>query len=110
MTMKIKDENDYLGLLIKNMRSDKYVDYSKIFPYLDEFNIISFNNSLQSKGWIYTTHNEGLYLTTVGINNYISLKDHICNFLIFLLKFVMSFLSGILSGVAIAFFVFKLGL
>lgn len=37
--MKIKNENDYLGLLIKNMNKDNYVDYGKILPFVNENNI-----------------------------------------------------------------------
>lgn len=55
--MKIKNENDYLGLLIKNMSKKNYVDYGKILPFVNENDIVAFNESLKEKRWIYILHN-----------------------------------------------------
>lgn len=103
--MKIKTENDYLGLLIKNMDDNFYVDYSKIIPYIKDYDILAFNHYLLDKHWIRITHNEGLYLSQIGINNYISWKDRVISWLISSLKFFVSYTLGIFSGVAVAYFV-----
>ena len=99
--MKIKNENDYLGLLIKNMNKDNYVDYGKILPFVNENNIVAFNESLKEKRWIYILHNEGVYLTIIGINNYVSWKSRVISWLISLLKFAVSYTLGIVSGIII---------
>lgn len=108
--MKIKNENDYLGLLIKNMNKKNYVDYGKILPYIDDRNIIAFNHIFEEKVWIRDVDNEGFYLTTVGINNYVSWKDRIISWLIAFLQFAVSYTLGILSGVLVAYFIVRLGL
>ena len=112
--MKIKNENDYLGLLIKNMNKDNYVDYGRILPFVNENNIVAFNESLKEKRWIYILHNEGVYLTIIGINNYVSWKIRVISWLISLLKFAVSYtlgiVSGIIIGLAIPFLIAKFGL
>lgn len=112
--MKIKNENDYLGLLIKNMNTENYVDYGKILPFVNENNIIAFNETLKEKRWIYILHNEGLYLTILGINNYVSWKKRALSWFISLLKFAVSYtlgiISGIIIGLAIPFLMSKIGL
>lgn len=108
--MKIKNENDYLGLLIKHMNKENYVDYGKILPYIDDRNIVAFNHLFEEKVWIRDVDNEGFYLTTVGINNYVSWKDRIISWLIAFLQFAVSYTLGILSGVLVAYFIVRLGL
>lgn len=112
--MKIKNENDYLGLLIKHMNKENYVDYGKILPFVNENNIIAFNETLKEKRWIYILHNEGLYLTILGINNYVSWKKRALSWFISLLKFAVSYtlgiISGIIIGLAIPFLMSKIGL
>lgn len=108
--MKIKNENDYLGLLIKHMNKKHYVDYGKILPFIDDRNIVAFNHVLESKNWIRDVDNEGFYLTIVGINNYVSSKDRCASWIISLLKFAVSYTLGILSGVLVAWFVAQLNL
>lgn len=108
--MKIKNENDYLGLLIKHMNKENYVDYGKILPYIDDRNIVAFNHLFEEKAWIRDVDNEGFYLTTVGINNYVSWKDRIISWLIAFLQFAVSYTLGILSGVLVAYFIVRLGL
>lgn len=108
--MKIKNENDYLGLLIKHMNKENYVDYGKILPYIDDRNIVAFNHLFEEKVWIRDVDNEGFYLTTVGINNYVSWKDRIISWLISFLQFAVSYTLGILSGVLVAYFIVRLGL
>lgn len=108
--MKIKNENDYLGLLIKHMNKENYVDYGKILPYIDDRNIVAFNHLFEEKVWIRDVDNEGFYLTTVGINNYVSWKDRIVSWLIAFLQFAVSYTLGILSGVLVAYFIVRLGL
>ena len=108
--MKIKNENDYLGLLIKHMDKENYVDYGKILPYIDDRNIVAFNHLFEEKVWIRDVDNEGFYLTTVGINNYVSWKDRIVSWLIAFLQFAVSYTLGILSGVLVAYFIVRLGL
>lgn len=108
--MKIKNENDYLGLLIKNMNKENYVDYGKILPYINDINIVAFNHLFKERVWICNVDNEGFYLTTVGINNYVSWKDRVTSWLISLLKFVVSYTLGILSGVLVAWAISIIGL
>lgn len=112
--MKIKNENDYLGLLIKNMNKENYVDYGKILPFVNENDIVAFNESLKEKRCIYILHNEGVYLTIIGINNYVSWKKRALSWLISLLKFAVSYtlgiISGIIIGLAIPFLIAKIGL
>lgn len=108
--MKIKNENDYLGLLIKNMNKDNYVPHKKISAYIDDGNIIAFNKVFESKGWVYTTDLDGVYLTIVGINNYISTKDRIFSWLISLLKFIVSYTAGVVCGILATWLMIKIGI
>lgn len=110
MKDRIKNENAYLGLLIKHMNDKKYVDYGKILPYIEDRNIVAFNHLFEERVWIRDVDNEGFYLTTVGINNYISWKDRIISWLIAFLQFAVSYTLGILSGVLVAWVISIIGL
>nr|DAF81268.1 MAG TPA: hypothetical protein [Caudoviricetes sp.] len=96
------------------MNKENYVDYGKILPFVNENNIIAFNETLKEKRWIYILHNEGLYLTILGINNYVSWKKRALSWFISLLKFAVSYtlgiISGIIIGLAIPFLMSKIGL
>lgn len=105
-----KAENDFLGLLISVCGENGYVSYRKmhnIHKYTDtEKNDLI--NSLFSYGYIQNIDLETFRIASNGKYAYVSPKKKIA--LLFLknsyglLKFILTYVLGILSGLAIAYF------
>ena len=111
---KIKNENDFLGYLIKNSKNNvcnQHECYKE--SGLDQSSFIYYANILKDKHYI-ETDVTNYYITQIGINNYISpVKKFALSFLKFsvlTLKELLVFLSGIVSGILVAYFIHLFGL
>lgn len=112
--MKIKNENDMLGVLISRMDSNNDIDNVVLMEDLSKFKFDRYSanvlmNELNRKHFIIKTL-DTTTVTMLGINNYVSKWDKIRSWLILLVKFAVSYTLGILSGVIMAFLIFKLGI
>ena len=104
---KVKNENDMLGFLIANMDSQKEVKASFILDKLNDINLDNpsadmFLKSLAKDGYIiYST--DVMTVLKLGENNYVSIWKRILRFFIRRIWDLIVFLSGIVSGVLIAY-------
>ena len=111
MKLKINNENDMLGLLLKledenhTVQNQKLIDLGCYENY--SFDIL-IKELIRKHYVIYTL--DQTTITMLGINNYISKTHSICRWIIILLKFVVSYTLGVFSGVIATWLVVKLGI
>ena len=104
---KVSNKNDMLGFLIANMDSQKEVKASFILNKLNDINLDNpsanmFLKSLSTDGYIiYST--DVITVLKLGENNYLSIWKQILRFFIRRIWDLIVFLSGIVSGVLIAY-------
>ena len=104
----IKNENDLLGLIIKNKDRNNEIKVSRLFSVANTDSISLqelVNRLVKQKYLIYST--DILSLTDLGIRNYVSPTKKFflwfAKLLILTIKELIVYIFGIISGVAIAY-------
>lgn len=110
----ITNENEFLGLLIKNMNDKHECYHSKSIPLsgLDDISYMNYCKSLKQKGYI-ATDAECVYLTQQGIASYTppvqKIADSVLKTSKFTLKTFLEILVGVVVAVLAAFLIYHLG-
>lgn len=110
----ITNENDFLGMLIKNMNEKHEVHHSKAMKLsgLDDEFYRDLCVSLKDKGYIYTD-SECVTLRLSGIRHYESvpkvIKKSVFRSAVFTVKIFFEILVGIIIAVTAAFLVYHFG-
>ena len=105
----IKNENDFLGLLISNKDSENNVHLSKISSDsgLTSLDISRLIENLSKHDFIVQTDTETIHLFPWGISAYKPLWKRIaipiCKLLVLTIKNLIIFIVGILSGIIVAY-------
>lgn len=111
----IKNENDFLGFLIKIKQNNGNISVSRILKEseLNNIDCAHYLKSLQTKGYIQYMDTETYHIYPEGINAYVSFPKKLTRFiekiLIFTTKELFVFISGVASGLLVAYLVWKFG-
>ena len=108
---RIKDENDLLGVILKNCDSDREIDSRRLIKLtdLDSFEVEFLLHKLSENRFVvYTT--DIVQITHLGVKNYVSPMKKALRFLAFATKEVIIYLLGIASGVAGAVILHLIGI
>ncbi len=107
----IKNENDMLGFLIFHMSKNNDIKTELVLEEsgMDSVSADILLKQLKDSYFIIYTY-DAITVTSLGKNNYKSIFHKAAMWLLVLLKFAVSYTLGILSGVLIAYFIFKLGI
>lgn len=111
----IKNENDLLGFLIKNMNSDNECNSYNCLTTsgLDNHSFLSFIKSLESKNYITTLDFCTYRVTDIGLHNYesptMNTKKSFFSFSKYAFNKIICFIAGIISALVAAYIVYKMG-
>ena len=108
---RIKDENDLLGVILKNCDSNREIGANRLISLtdLDGFEVEFLLNKLAENSFVLYTM-DIVQITHLGAKNYVSPIKKALRFLAFATKEVVIYLLGIASGVAGAVILHILGI
>lgn len=113
--MKITNENKFLGALIKCANHDNNCEITEVIEKygVSELDCRPLIDSLKSKGLIEMYGFSTIHIFPSGKSAYISRKKKILRYFFnsskALLKFIVTYILGIASGLIIAYFTYKFG-
>lgn len=111
----ITNENDFIGVMMKCKNEQDICDVMKIIELsgMSDMQCLTFIQSLSSKGIIRSVDTQYIQINPIAYSVYESPKKKagksFLKLSVSLLKFVVTYILGIISGLIIAYFTHKFG-
>ena len=105
----IKNENDLLGILIKNKDQNNMVEINllKSIADIDQFSLQELISRLSAKKYLLPSMS-AVTLTDLGIRNYVSPRKKfamwMAKMLVLTVKNLLFYVAGIISGILVSYF------
>lgn len=113
--MKIKNENDFLGFLVSIKNEKNSISVRNVLDQsgLSDIDCSHYFKSLQTKGYVRHMDSETYHIYPDGISAYISPAKRtfhvVGRMLVLTIKELFVFLSGVASGLLVAYLIWKFG-
>lgn len=111
----ITNDNDFLGCIIKCKDQNNNCDIGDLINSckMSDLDCLTFINSLESKGFIKLIDYHTIYINPIAFSAYESPSKKVVKsafkFSVSFLKFLITYVLGILSGILISYFTHKFG-